>query len=359
MKVLSQQSQLSGTQSTIDNATVVRLYNETAESKECNLLDSNSNEIGTITILAGKVEYIQKKSDEYLTGSVGIKCSKIAYSPMMEYASWTAGGGGAPSYNTISVTNSWNVINSDTNTDGVFSQGLASCTTVPESGKRVYIIHMCYRLTGSESYTDYEDFFKPSGQGGNATITLGGHTPTYQACAKTGYNAVALYTGTADLNTSGSSQSITFSFNNTSLGSTAAGGWALSVMTYDYVDQFAQNTQVINSNAEGATTAGPLNVSPPGSGTGWDFSTKLVTGVASNPPDDVNPLWTKGSGESDTTYSVLQDGDNGTNEVSETSRAHQAGTLSNITGTMGLDSGGASTGVGALGTYIRFKPTQQ
>jgi len=95
MKVLSQQSQLSGTQSTIDNATVVRLYNETAESKQCHLHDSNGVGIGTITIPATKVEYIQKKPDEYLTGSIGLKCSKIAYSPMMAYASWTGGGGGA------------------------------------------------------------------------------------------------------------------------------------------------------------------------------------------------------------------------------------------------------------------------
>lgn len=358
MKVLSQQSQLSGTQSTIDNASVVRLYNETAESKECHLLDSNSNEIGTITIPALKVEYIQKKPDEYLTGSIGIKCSKIAYSPMMEYAIW-AGGGGAPSYNTISVTNSWNVINANTDTDGVFSQGLAACTTVPESGKRVYFIHMCYRLTGSESYANYENFFKPSGQGGNATITLAGHTPTYQACAKTGYNAVALYTGTADLNSSGSSQSITFSFNNSAY-ENAAGGWAISIMTYDYVEECAWNWQVRNSNTDGAYDTTAFNISPPGSGTGWDFSTKLITGVASNPPDNVNPLYVKGSGESDTNYSVLQEGDNGTNEVNETSRSQvYAGTLSNITGNVQLDSGVSSTGVGALGTYIRFKPTQQ
>ena len=274
MKILSQQSQLSGTQSTIDNATVVRLYNETAESKECHLHDSNGVGIGTMTIRATKVEYIQKKPDQYLTGSIGIKCTKIAYSPMMAYASWPEpGGGGAPSYNTVSVTNSWNVINATVDINGTFSQSLSGCTSVPESGKRVYFIHMCYRLTGSGSYANYEDFFKPSGQGGNATVTLAGHTPTYQACAKTSYNAVALYTGTADLNTSGSNQSITFSFNNSGYDGNA-GGWALSIMTYDYVDEAAQNTQVINSNSEGATTAGPLNVSPPVSYTHLTLPTK-------------------------------------------------------------------------------------
>jgi hypothetical protein len=361
MKVLSQETNL-GSDITVDNATVVRTYNSDTDAATVTRKDSGGSTVGSLTVPSKKVIYLEKKSNDTLIAPSTVKASKIAYSPMMQYASWVGGDGGAPpagGYNTISVTNSWNVIVADTNTDGVFTQGLSACTTVPESGKRVYFIHMCYRLTGSESYTDYEDFFKPSGQGGNATVTLAGHTPTYQACAKTAYNAVALYTGTADLNTSGSSQSITFSFNNSGE-SDAAGGWALSIMTYDYVDEFAQNTAVINSNTEGATTAGPLNVSPPGAGTGWQFSTKLVTGVASNPPDNVNPSWTKGSGESDTTYSILQEGDNGTNEVNQTSRSQvQPADLSNITGTMGLDSGSANTGVGVMGTYIRFKATQQ
>ena len=335
MKVLSQETNL-GSDITVDNDTVVRTYNSDTDAATVTRKDSGGSTVGSLTVPSKKVIYLEKKSNDTLIAPSTVKASKIAYSPVMQYASWTAGGGGAPSYNTISVTNSWNVINDDANTNGVFSQGLAACTTVPEAGKRLYLIHMCYRLTGSNSYTDYEDFFKPSGQGGNATVTLAGHTPTYQACAKTSYNAVALYTGTADLNTSGSNQTITFSFNNSGE-SDAAGGWALSIMTYDYVDEAAWNWHVINSDAT-TGTAGPVNVAPGGTGTGWQFSTKLVTGVASNPADDVNPSWIKGSGESDTTYSVLQDGDNGTNEVSETSRSqvHPAD-LSNITGTMDLD----------------------
>jgi len=358
MKVLSQETNL-GSDITVDNATVVRTYNSDTDAATVTRKDSGGSTVGSLTVPSKKVIYLEKKSNDTLIAPSTVKASKIAYSPVMQYASWTAGGGGAPSYNSISVTNSWNVINDDANTNGVFSQGLAACTTVPEAGKRLYLIHMCYRLIGSESYTNYEDFFKPSGQGGNATVTLAGHTPTYQACAKTAYNAVALYTGMADLNTSGSSQSITFSFNNSGYDGNA-GGWALSIMTYDYVDEAAWNWEVVNSNTEGATTAGPLNVSPPGSGTGWQFSTKLVTGVASNPGDDVNPSWTKGSGESDTTYYLLQEGDNGTNEVNQSIRSQvQPADLSNITGTMGLDSGSATTGVGVMGTHIRFKPTQQ
>ena len=358
MKILSQETNL-GIGTTVSSATVVRVYNSNDSVGIVTRKDSGGSTIGNLTIPSKKIVYLEKKFNDTIVAPATVKASKIAYSPVMEYASWTAGGGGAPSYNTVSVTNSWNVINDNPNTNGVFSRSLSACTTVPESGKRVYLIHMCYRLIGVESYGNYEDFFKPSGQGGNATITLAGHTPTYQACAKTSYNGVALYTGTADLNTSGSNQSITFSFNNSGYDGNA-GGWAISINTYDYVDECVFNWQVISSDAAGASTAGPLNVAPAGSGTGWDFSTKLVTGVASNPGDDVNPSWTKGSGESDTTYYLLQEGDNGTNEVNQSTRSQvQAGTLSNITGTMGLDSGNAGNGVGVLGTHIRFKPTQQ
>ena len=357
MKVLSQETNL-GSDITVDNATVVRTYNSDTDAATVTRKDSDGSTVGSLTVPSKKVIYLEKKSNDTLIAPSTVKASKIAYSPMMQYASWTVGGGG-PSYNTVSLTNSWAVMNDNGDLNGTFSQGLGNCTSVPESGKRVYFIHMCYRLTGSGSYANYEDFFKPSGQGGNATITLAGHTPTYQACAKTSYNAVALYTGTADLNTSGSNQSITFSFNNSGYDGNA-GGWAISINTYDYVDECVFNWQVISSDAAGASTAGPLNVAPAGSGTGWDFSTKLVTGVASNPPDDVNPSWTKGSGESDTTYYLLQEGDNGTNEVNQYTRSQlQAGTLSNITGTMGLDSGSATNGLGVLGTHIRFKPTQQ
>ena len=354
MKILSQETNLES-DITVDNATVVRAYNSDSNVGIVTRKDSGGSDIGNLTVPSGKVVYLEKKFNDTLIAPATVKASKIAYSPMMQYASWTVGGGG-PSYNTVNVTNSWSTINATTSINGTFSQGLGSCSSVPESGKRVYFIHMCFRLTGSESYDDYEDFFKPSGQGGNATVTLAGHTPTYQACAKTSYNAVAFYTGTADLNTSGSNQTINFSFSNPA--SNADGGWAISINIYDHVDEFAQNTQVINSDAD-ISTAGPLNVAPPGSGGGWDFSTKFVTGVASNPANDVNPSWTKGSGESDTTYLLRQEGDNGTNEVNQTSLAHQAGTLSNITGTMGLDSGSATNGVGVLGAYARFKPTQQ
>ena len=243
----------------------------------------------------------------------------------------------------------------------MFTETFTNCATVPLSGKRFYMINMSYRLVSGESFANAASFFKLSGQGGSATVSLGGHTPTYQTVAKTGYNMSALYTGFADLNSSGSDANLIFNFNNSGV-DTPDGGYALAIWIFDYVEEADFNTQVI-SNDENAnnTSAGPVNVAPGGTGTGWTASFKFVTGVASNPNNNVNPSWSKGSGETDTNYFMLQEGDNGTNEVTETSDAFYPnnGNLSNITGTMGLDSGDANDGLGILAVHARFKPAQQ
>tara|TARA_B100000427_G_scaffold112254_1_gene93080 strand:+ start:2529 stop:3638 length:1110 start_codon:yes stop_codon:yes gene_type:complete len=369
MKVLSQQSQLSGTQSTIDNATVVRLYNETAESKECHLHDSNGVGIGTMTIGATKVEYIQKKPDEYLTGSIGIKCSKIAYSPMMAYASWS--GGGAPSYHTVTDVDRWYYLTDSSDVDGVFSRTLSNVPTVPVSGKRFYFISLTYRLVGGqpESYNNAENWFKPSNQGGVATVTLNGHTPTYHSVSKSKYNQTCFYYGQNDLNSSGSPANVTFAFSNTSTDTTNGnsnpqGGYQYVIWVFDYVESVAvSSASVFNSDTEGSpTTQGPFNVAAAGAGTGWTAAAKFVNGVSSNPNDNVNPSWTKGTGETDTTYTTVQEGDNGTNEVAETSYSFfQTNAPTNITGTMGFDPnpGNDFDGLGAMAAIVRFKPAQQ
>ena len=108
MKVLSQQGTFIGigvTQTNVDNATVVRLYNSAATTGTVNILDHpNLNVIGSVSIPAGQVIYVQKKSEEYLAGDNTINYTKIAYSPVMQYASWLEGGGGGGSSGSI-VTN--------------------------------------------------------------------------------------------------------------------------------------------------------------------------------------------------------------------------------------------------------------
>jgi len=360
MKILSQETNLES-DITVDNATVVRTYNNADTSTTVIRKDSGGSTVGSLTIPSKKLVYLEKKSNDTLIGDSTVKASKIAYSPMMQYASWLEGGG-APSYDTVTNSNSWSTLTDSGSVDGTLSQNLLNCTTVPKSGKRVYFILFTYRLTGTEAYADYEDYFKPSGQGGGASVLLSGHTPTYIACAKTQYNATALYAGTSDLNTSGSNQTITFVFDDNNQipgGANNPGGWAVSIRVFDYVEEFAQNTQVLNANSA-ISTNGPVNVAPGGTGSGWTSSFKYIGGVASNPGNDVNPLYTAGTGENaDTTpYVVQQSGDNGSNEVTQTSAAFkQNGQLSNITGTMGLDSGQADTGLGIIATHVRFKPS--
>ena len=108
MKVLSQQGTFIGigvTQTNVENATVVRLYNSAATTGTVNILDVNLNVIGSVSIPAGQVIYVQKKSEEYLAGDNTINYTKIAYSPVMQYASWLEGGGGpgSPSYVTSNL----------------------------------------------------------------------------------------------------------------------------------------------------------------------------------------------------------------------------------------------------------------
>jgi len=107
----------------------------------------------------------------------------------------------------------------------------------------------------------------------------------------------------------------------------------------------------------GAPSSNFFDQATTGTGSGWTASFKAITGVASNPDDDVNPLWTKDSADT-STYTVSLEGDNGTKETSETSYSFAStGSPSNIKGSMGLDSGDVGDGIGVITTNVRFKPS--
>ena len=105
MKILSQETNL-GTGTTVSSATVVRVYNSDSNVGIVTRKDSGGSDIGNLTIPSGKVVYLEKKFNDILIAPATVKASKIAYSPVMEYASWLEGGGGAPA--------SWNNINTAT-----------------------------------------------------------------------------------------------------------------------------------------------------------------------------------------------------------------------------------------------------
>ena len=267
------------------------------------------------------------------------------------------------SYDTVTLSKTYGVVEYDAGNllHGEYSENLTNFPTVPKAGKRVIYIHFTYRLT-NYGYDNYDDWFKISGAGGSATFTIGGQTPTLLEVGRSKFNATASYVLEADLNTSGSNSTVTFDWDNTSYISDPAvsdpGGAAIALYVFDYVESYAANHESEDDDTNGTTTTSYLNLAPGGTGDGWTATAKLVTGVASNPDEGVNPHWTKGSGETDSTYTVLNEGDNGTKEVTESSYAFfQSGTPTNMTGRIGLDSGSASAGVGIIATHIRFKPS--
>jgi len=80
----------------ISGATVVRLVNTSENSGTVQVLENDAENnywgpvIGSITVPAGEVVYIQKKSEEWLSGDSFVNYTQVAYSHMMSYASYTA-----------------------------------------------------------------------------------------------------------------------------------------------------------------------------------------------------------------------------------------------------------------------------
>ena len=120
MKILSQETNL-GIGTTVSSATVVRAYNSDSNVGIVTRKDSGGSDIGNLTIPSGKVVYLEKKFNDSLIAPATVKASKIAYSPVMEYASWLEGGGGGGSsivdtdlyvHYDFSSTDCWNRNNS-------------------------------------------------------------------------------------------------------------------------------------------------------------------------------------------------------------------------------------------------------
>ncbi len=82
VKVLAEEGNLSSS-SNVDNATVVRLYNSHSSAALITRREGNTT-IGSLTVAAGEVIYLEKEPTETLISSLGqdginVKVSKIAY----------------------------------------------------------------------------------------------------------------------------------------------------------------------------------------------------------------------------------------------------------------------------------------
>ena len=241
-----------------------------------------------------------------------------------------------------------------------FNQDITNVPTVPRSGKRIVLIHLTYRLIGSDAWSVYPTWFKPSGQGGSATFTIGGITPTFRDHGRTLYNGSAIYTMRADLNTSGSNATVSLDFDNTSFDTSgltdfsATGGYGFNVWIFDYVQSYWYNILGNDGDGDPAYTGMSVNVAPPGTGSDFTASFKAVTGFSSN-SNTLN--WVKDSADT-STYTKTIDWDIGTNEHVETSHSFETtSSPSNLKGAISTSSGTAISGVAANYSFLRFIPS--
>ena len=89
MKILSAESNI-GIATTVSSATAVRLYNSDSSAGIVTRTDSSNSTIGNFTVPAGEVLYLQKKSTDKLVAPSTVLASKVGYSHMMSYSSYTS-----------------------------------------------------------------------------------------------------------------------------------------------------------------------------------------------------------------------------------------------------------------------------
>ena len=93
MKVLSSETNLSSA-TNVSSASVVRIFNSDSSAVTVTKKDSGGSTIGSFTISAGEVIYCEKNYTDTLEGGTALKVSKVGYSSMMSYSSYTSSGGG-------------------------------------------------------------------------------------------------------------------------------------------------------------------------------------------------------------------------------------------------------------------------
>ena len=93
MKVLSAETNLSSA-TNVSSESVVRIFNSDSSAATVTKKDSGGSIIGSFTMSAGEVVYSEKDYTDTLEGGSGLKVSKVGYSHMMSYASYSSGGGG-------------------------------------------------------------------------------------------------------------------------------------------------------------------------------------------------------------------------------------------------------------------------
>ena len=78
IKVLAEETDLTSA-TTVGSATVVRLLNNQAVIDQVIRKDSDSNIIGSFTLAANEVAYVEKVASDTLEGGSNIKAAKVAF----------------------------------------------------------------------------------------------------------------------------------------------------------------------------------------------------------------------------------------------------------------------------------------
>ena len=157
MKILSQEVNLGIGTTNVSKSTVVRIYNSSSDVGIVTTKNSSDSVIGSLTIPGSKVLYAQKNATDTLTGSSTIKVAKTAYSSVMQYASWSSGGGGG-GYTDGDIVTSNLTYHLDANNSSSYEDGDGDTWTDLVAGTNNATINGATYTQGSGNQGYYFDF---------------------------------------------------------------------------------------------------------------------------------------------------------------------------------------------------------
>ena len=206
MKILSQESNI-GTASSVSSATAVRIYNSDSSAGIVTRTDSSDNTIGDLTVPAGEVLYLKKKSTDKLLAPSTVLASKVAYSQMMYYASYSSGGGGG--YTDGDIVTSNLTYHLDANNSSSYGGSGTTWTDLVNGTNNATINGATYTEgTGNQGYyfdfdgeNDYVEIGSPIVSGDTFTIELWcrNDAATMPAGTETAFTTEGNSTDTTDL----------------------------------------------------------------------------------------------------------------------------------------------------------------
>lgn len=79
IKVISQEAALSSTPDTVNDARVVRVYNDSGSDVLVTRRDSANTVLGSCTLANGSIQFMEKLGDDTLESSANVKVTSVAY----------------------------------------------------------------------------------------------------------------------------------------------------------------------------------------------------------------------------------------------------------------------------------------